>query len=138
MASKPKRNYLTLQEKVDVIKAAKGDHGLSLRELGEWFQCGRMQIAHILKNKESIISLYESNSSCSRVNTSKTCGRQSEYSDVNKSLYDWYVIACSKNVFPMGPQLIEKAKQIANSLGKHDFKGSNGWVDKWKKKFNIR
>lgn len=66
------------------------------------------------------------------------CDWQSEYSDVNKSLYVYtvYVLACSKNIFPMGPKLIKKAKQIANSLGK--FKGSNGWLDKWKKKFNVR
>ena len=102
MASKPKRNYLTLQKKADVIKAAEGNRGLSLRELGERFECGKKQIAYILKNKESILSLYESNMSCSRVYASKTCGRKSEYSDVNKSLYDWYVLACSKNIFPSG------------------------------------
>ena len=138
MASKPKRNYLTLQKKVDVIKAAEGNRGLSLRELGERFQCRKTQIAYILKNKESILSLYESNMSCSRVYASKTCDRKSEYSDVNKSLYDWYVLACSKNIFPMGPQLIEKAKQIASSLGKQKFMGSNGWLEKWKRKYNIK
>ena len=127
MASKPKRNYRTLQKKVDVIKAAEGNRGLSLRELGERFQCGKAQIAYILKNKESIVSLYESNMSCSRVYASKMCDRKSEYSDVNKSLYDWYVLACSKNIFPMGPQLIEKAKQIASPLGKQTFMGSK-WL----------
>ena len=34
--------------------------------------------------------------------------------------------------------MIEKAKQIAQQLGKHDFKGSNGWFEKWKKRFNVR
>ena len=57
---------------------------------------------------------------------------------MNISLYDWYVLACSKNIFPMGPQLIEKAKQIASSLGKQKFTGSNGWLEKWKMKSNIK
>ena len=46
-------------------------------------------------------------------------------------------MACSKNIYPAGPQLSEKAKEIAATLGKPDFKASNGWLDKWKKCFNI-
>ena len=38
----------------------------------------------------------------------------------------------------MGPQLIEKAKQIAVALGKPDFKESRGWLEKWKKRYNIK
>ena len=39
----------------------------------------------------------------------------------------------------MGPQLIEKSKQIAVSLGKKpEFKGSRGWLEKWKKRYNIK
>ena len=38
----------------------------------------------------------------------------------------------------MGPQLMEKARQIAEHLGHTEFKGSNGWLDKWKKGYNIK
>lgn len=123
---------------MEVIRTIEKNRGMSIRELSQQFDCGKTQIAKILKSKESILSMYESNASSSRVLTSKTCGRQSEYGDVNKSLYEWYTLACSKNIFPMGPQLIEKAKQIATSLGKDEFKGSNGWLEKWKKRYNIK
>ena len=45
----------------------------------------------------------------------------SEFAEVNKTLYNWYLLACSKNIYPAGPQLIEKAKLIAERLGKSDF-----------------
>ena len=48
------------------------------------------------------------------------------------------LIAVSKNVFPDGTQLSEKAKEIANQLGFDDFKASNGWLDRWKRKHNIK
>ena len=32
----------------------------------------------------------------------------------------------------------EKAKEIADKLGKPYFKGSSGWLDKWKKHFNVK
>ena len=40
--------------------------------------------------------------------------RSSEFMDVNKALYEWYLIACSKNVYPGGPELIEKAEKSQN------------------------
>ena len=49
-----------------------------------------------------------------------------------------YNIACSKNVYPSGPQLAEKAKEIAEQLGKNNFKGSNGWLEKWKKRYSVK
>lgn len=139
MASTPKpRNYLTLKKKVEVIKVAEKNRGMSTRELGDQFDCGKTQIAKILKNKESILSSYESNPSGSRVVSTKMSCRQSEYSDINKPLYTWYTLARSKNILPMGPQLVEKAKQIASCVGKHNFKGSNGWLDKWKKRYSVK
>ena len=57
---------------------------------------------------------------------------------MNKALYNWYVIACSKNIYPGGPQLIEEAKQIAQQLNVPNFKGSCGWLDEWKKRYNVK
>ena len=41
-------------------------------------------------------------------------------------------------IYTPGPELTEKAKEIAEKLGKSDFKGSRGWLDKWKKRYNIK
>ena len=67
------------------------------------FNCGKTQIDI---NKELILCLYESNAPRSRVHPSKA-PHASEYAKINEALYDWYVQAASKNIFP--PQLLEKA-----------------------------
>ena len=72
------------------------------------FNCGKIKIDTILKNKELILSLYETNAPGSRVHTSKA-PHASEYAKNNEALYDWYVL---KEYFSYGPQLVEKAKQI--------------------------
>ena len=41
-------------------------------------------------------------------------------------------------MYPVGPQLCEKAKEIAERLQVPNFKASNGWLDRWKKRYNIR
>ena len=37
-----------------------------------------------------------------------------------------------------GPMLQEEAKVIADRLGDNVFKASNGWLEKWKKRYNIK
>ena len=49
---------------------------------------------------------------------------------VNTALCKWYVLVCSKNIFPGDPELIEKAKRIAQQLGKSNFKA--------KARYNIK
>ena len=63
--------------------------------------------------------------------------RSSEYSELNALLYEWYKLACSKNIFPGGAQLTEKAREISTRLGNPNFKGSNGWLQKWKAWYSI-
>lgn len=46
-------------------------------------------------------------------------------------------MACSKNI-QVVQNLLKKAKEIAIKLGKPNFIESKGWLDKWKKRFNIK
>ena len=47
-------------------------------------------------------------------------------------------MACSKNIYPDGPQFIAKAKEIAVHLKKAAFEGTGGWLSKWKKRYNVK
>ena len=110
---------------------------MKTRELSQVFDCGKTQISKIIKNKDSILSMYEANVSHTTKHDSKM-SRVSEYADINKALYEWYTLACSKNIYPGGPQIAEKGRKITSALGKPEFKGSNGWLEKWKKCYNLR
>ena len=82
----------------------------------------------ILKNRERIKELYEANVSGQRRKTGKRF-RESKFSELNYTLYCWYLLAVSKNIFPDGPQLAEKVREIASRLGVEEFKASNGWLE---------
>lgn len=84
------------------------DAVLSVQNVGEEFNCGMAQVYSILKSKESIMAMYESNASMKY--------RTSKYSEINEKLYEWYLLACSQNVYPDSLQLREKALQIAERL----------------------
>lgn len=63
------------------------------------------------------LDLYESNASSKLVQKRE---RTALYGDVNKALYEWYLLAVSKNIYPDGTQLILKAKEIANRIDVHE------------------
>ena len=54
-----------------------------MRRLAEQFHCGRTQIWSILKNKESILELYEPNASSSSICMRKRA-QSSEFSEIMK------------------------------------------------------
>ena len=61
--SAKKRNDLSLQQKVSVIKASEKVPKPSIRKLAEEFNCGKTQISTILQNKHEILDMYETNAS---------------------------------------------------------------------------
>ena len=99
--SAKKRKYLSLKQKVEVIKTMEKTPGMKTRELSRIFDCGKTQIGKIIKNKDSILSMYEANVSQTAKYDSKM-SRISEYTEINKALYEWYTLACSKNIYPRG------------------------------------
>ena len=133
MSSGKNRKCLTLKERVEVIKTLEKHPGMKMHSLAELFGCGKTQIFMIIKKKDSTLSMYEAN-----MPKTYNMGRNSEYVEVYKALYEWYTLACSMNIYPGGPQIAEKGRQIAATLGKAGFTGSNGWLEKWKSRYNIK
>ena len=121
-----------------MIKAAEKNPKAGLRKLADEFKSGKTQISTILRDKERILDLYEANASGD--SHSRKRKRTSRFSDVNDALYEWYCLAKSKDLYPDGPLLMEKAKEISEHLGFKAgiFKASNGWLECWKKQHNIR
>ena len=130
-----KRNELPLQKKVDLINKADANPSFGIRKLAELFECGRTQVSVILKSRVKFLDLYESNASSKLVRKRE---RTTQYTDINVALHEWFVLATSKNIYPDGPLLSCKAKEIAERMGISEFKASNGWLHKWKQRYNSK
>ena len=82
------------------------------------------------------MELYETQNASDQKCHKRNC--ESKYSVLKQSLYDWFCLAVSKNVHPDGRILKDKAVEIARRLHCDDFKASNGWLDGWKERYNVR
>ena len=136
VVAKPKRNDLSLKLKYEVIKTVEMEPKMGVRKLAGLFSCGKTQISMILKNKEKIVEMHEAHNASARKCHKRN--RDSKYSDLNEALHDWFCLAVSKNVYPDGSILKEKALEIAGHLGCDEFKASNGWLDRCKRRYNVR
>ena len=94
-----KRNELSLQKKVELIKKAAANPSFGIRKLAELFECGRTQVSGILKSRAKFLDLYESNALSKLVRKRE---RNAQYTDINVALHEWFVLATSKNIYRDG------------------------------------
>ena len=136
LSGKKTRNAFSLKKKYELIEMSRKSPHLTSRILAEMFECGKRQGNTILAKQESIREQYESNISSDSVLLGKR-SRPCEFGDINESLYRWHSVATARNIYPFGSQLCEKARLIAEQLCLYNFKASNGWLDRWKKRYDI-
>ena len=64
----------------------------------------------------------------------KTCPHQV----LNDQVFDWFIEVRSKKLPVTGRLIQEKAILVSKELGKDDFSASNGWLESWKQRYNIK
>ncbi|XP_008184662.1 tigger transposable element-derived protein 6-like [Acyrthosiphon pisum] len=129
-----KRKRLSLREKIDILDYRKNNGNVGIRVLAEKFQVGKTQIADIVSNTEEIYKAWVENGNEERKLTKL---RKCEGSVIDKELLVWFSKTREKNLPVSGPTIQEKAKQLAEVHGLNDFKASNGWLEKFRKRHNI-
>ncbi len=89
--------------------------------------------SRLLKKTDLILKEVENNRSLSKARIVKQ-------SDVNVILWKWFATTHARGYPISGPILQGKAKQIASELGVEggDFSTSEGWLQKWKQRNNVR
>ena len=60
--------------------------------------------------------------------------RESNYLDMDNVVFQWFLSQRSKNIPTDGTFIKQKAMKYAKELGATDFKASEGWLGRWKKR----
>ena len=68
-------------------------------------------------------------------NRKKGCGRKTRNPEMENKLVEWYKEVVNKNINVSAKMIRDKAVEISEDK---DFLASKGWLEKFKKKFNIR
>ena len=85
-----------------------------------------------IKNKDKIIQSYRE---CGNVKRRRV--RYSPNENLDKAVYKWLLAVRSKNAVVNTLILKEKSSIFAKAFGITDFVPSDGWITRWKRRFNI-
>ncbi|KAL4141921.1 hypothetical protein QTP88_004468 [Uroleucon formosanum] len=118
---------LSLNEKIKVIEEI--EKGNSIKSSMNTFKYGKTKIYNIIKNKIKIREEWLKGNGKSKRSLKKTVN-----DEINKAVWDWFVKARSKNIPISGPMPQEKSKDTTIKLGNTDFKGSNDWLECFRKR----
>lgn len=130
MSSKRKLKTLTFAEKLKVIEAVKS--GLKRKNVAAQFGIHESTLSLILKKENDILKKQELGESLQRKRL-----RLAEFPQLEQCLFTWFKQCRNKNISVSGPILKEIAEEFAKSLGIHTFRGSNGWLEKFKKRHDL-
>ena len=126
MAAKRKLAVKTLAEKCKALKDL--EKGISNKDVAEKYGVPKNTVSTWVKNKEKLLSALEK-SSCKRRKI-----RESNYADVDNVVFKWFLSQRSKSIPIDGTLIKEKAIKYAKELRITDFKASDGWLGRWKKR----
>ncbi|KMY92887.1 tigger transposable element-derived protein 6 [Drosophila simulans] len=129
------RTSLTLEEKMEVIQSQERNK-LSVRDLAKKFNIGKTQAADILKHKQSIKEGLLSGEL--KLNQMRRNPLTQRGAQIDEMCFDWFSRVRTENIPISGEMVRKKAKQIALELGHSNFSASSGWLEKWRKRHNIR
>lgn len=118
---------LSVAQKKDIIYAV--SNGEKQKNVAERFGISCSTLTSILKKKDILLAA----PSCSKWKRRKP----SEYPKLEECLLKWFSQCRQTNVPISGPILKEKAKMFAAKLGINDFRASEGWLEKFKKRHAI-
>ena len=124
------RRVLDVQKKLDVIEML--DKGKTQREVAAELGVSKTQVLNISRCRAA---LYK------RQLTSKVA-KFGKFADIDKAVFDWFCrvrtpVGLRKPLPVSLAALQARARHEARLRNVHNFKASDGWVRRWRKRFNV-
>lgn len=123
---------ISLATKMKILQELdRGD--LSKTEIARKFDIPKSTLSRISKDKEKIQDAVKRGSFA----TDRRRMRKTPFEEIENVLFLWFKRARSANFPISGPILEEKAGEIASQLGIDNFKMSDGWLSRFKKRHGL-
>lgn len=106
--------------------------GEKKKDVAAKFGIPASSLSTILNAKDAIRSAVERGT-----DSKKKKLKSSTYADVDKAVFTWFMDMRARNVPISGAVLQQKARDYGCILGCDDLKGSNGWLEGFKRRYGI-
>ena len=126
MAVKRKLAVKTLAEKCQALRDL--ENGTSNKNVAEKYGVPKNTVSTWLKNRGKLFTALEKSSS------KRKKVRESNYTDIDNVVFKWFLSQRGNSIPIDGTFIKEKAMKYAKELGATDFKASDEWLGRWKKR----
>ncbi|KAH7955687.1 hypothetical protein HPB52_002885 [Rhipicephalus sanguineus] len=125
------RKPLTLGEKLRIIEEEEKRNGATKASIARDLNIPESSLKTILAKKDSILL------NAAKFGLNRKAAKDGKYAAMEKALVEWLRQARSSGIAVDGAILKEKAETVALRCGIDDFKASNGWLDRFKKRSEL-
>jgi len=127
--------HLTLKSKQEICQRKQTNPTLTIETFAAEYGCDKTTVSKILKAKEHWLSIQ-----LTGPEATKMTNRPAKFMELETALNTWSQRMLSQNAILTDGLLQLQAKKFATLLdiSEDDFKASNGWLDRFKKRHNIR
>lgn len=126
-----KRQNLPFAVKLEIINRV--ERGEKKSDVTAAYKIPRSTLSTILKNKAEIRDKADKRPGARGTRRVRTA----VYEDVEAAVYKWFFDVRSRNLPVSGPKIEQKAKDMAFLLGREDFQGGSGWLQRLKERHEI-
>ena len=109
------------------------EKGMTNNDVAAKYGVPKNTLSTWVKNKHKLTTSLEKKGMSSSRKTTR-CG---SYDQIDKAVFHWFVGKRSQKVLIDGIILKEKALEFAETLGIKEFKASDCWLNKWKKRYKY-
>ncbi|KAG8231638.1 hypothetical protein J437_LFUL011479 [Ladona fulva] len=124
-----KRNTFTLQMKINLLNEL--DSGVKLTKVAKKYDVPISTLSTIYRDRHKVRSAE------SMIGGGRKRIRMGAYQNVDEEVLQWYWNETREGRKPNGPQIQEKAREIAHLFGEKNFEGSAGWLKCFKDRYGL-
>jgi Tc5 transposase DNA-binding domain/DDE superfamily endonuclease/CENP-B N-terminal DNA-binding domain len=130
-----RRMHLTLKSKQEMCQRKEANPSLTIDQLSEEYGCDRSTVSKILKTKSEWLSIQLTQSQAK-----KKINQSVKFEELETALTIWTRRVLLQNAILTDELMQLQAKKFARllNISENDFKASNGWLDKFKKRHDMR
>ena len=130
IASKRKLNTKSIKGKCNALKEV--EDGKTKSQVAAKYVMPKKTLYTWLKNKDKIFKATKKGSNSKRQRL-----RQDTFPNLDQAMFKWLLVVRSRNVAVSVLVFKTKATEFAAKMNVENFEVSDGWLDCWKKRFNM-
>ena len=130
ITNKRKLNRKSIKDKYSGLKEV--EDGKTRSQVTTKYGIPKNTLSTSLKNKDKIFEATKKGSNSKRQRLT-----QGTFANLDQAMFKWRLVARSRDVAVSTLVFKTKAIEFAEKMNVENFKASDGWLDRWKKRFNV-